>query len=430
MKFLFAGFIYAFLVLCACNLYAQEKNELPAIDTTKQNNSSVNPPKLFINCASWNCYQDFVRTELNFFDYVRDRFEADIQILIITQDNAAGGQQYTLTFIGQQKWLGQTDTLRFATKQADSDEMIRQKLVRHLKLGLVRFEMPAEFNDSVTIDFKKRSAEKAMVQQDRWNYWVFNLGTQGNLSGGSNQFNLWLNNYASAQRITNKSKLTFSANYSQNIQEYTIQGEKFSAKTENANGNVLYVKSLGEHWSVGGGYTFQSSVFRNYHALNQISPALEYNAFKTSENTKHQLRFLYQAGIRSQNYIEPTIFDLTHEVLPYQRLDVTLSLTRTWGSIRTNLSGFQFLHDASKYRVGLGIDFNWRVFEGFSINVSGNANYIKDQIFLPASVFDPTAVLLGARQLPSSFDYYTYFGISYTFGSINNSVVNPRFNDY
>ncbi|TAE07433.1 MAG: hypothetical protein EAZ95_18420 [Bacteroidetes bacterium] len=372
--------ITAFFVcifLCLSMGYAQnaENPSLPAEKLTPSN--TIVPPKLFLNCASWRCYEDFVRTELNFFDYVRDRFEADIQILIINQDNAAGGSQYTLTFIGQKNWAGKTDTLKFATKQADTDEIIRQKLVRFLKLGLIKYELPTELLDDITVDFKKRAVEQTMVKNDQWNYWVFQLGGQGNVNGGSK-----------------------------------------------------YVKSLGEHWSAGAGYVFRRSVFQNFNAMNQISPAVEYNAFKTSENTKHQLRFLYQAGIRTHNYLEPTIFEKSHENLPFQRLDVALNLTRTWGTIGAIVTGFQYLHDASKYRLSFGLDLNWRVFEGFSVNISGNASYVKDQVFLPASAFDPTTILLGARQLPSSFDYWTYFGVSYTFGSINNSVVNPRFNDY
>lgn len=421
------GLLFA---LFFCLGQASKAQNTPTEMLVKDNEQAVNPPKLFINCASWGCYEDFVRTELNFFDYVRDRFEADIQILIINQDNAAGGRQYTLTFIGQKKWEGQTEKLTFATKQADTEEIMRQKLVRYLKLGLIKFEMPIELADDIAIDFKKRAVEQTMVKNDKWNYWVFQLGTQGNLSGGSNQFNLWMSNYVSAQRITNQSKFIFSGNYNQNIQEFTVQGSKTRVKNENGSGSILYVKSLNEHWSIGGGYSFQHSIFTNYNALNQISPALEYNAFKTSENTKHQLRFLYQIGMRSHNYIEPTIFDLTHEVLPYQRLNINLSITRPWGSLGSNIRAFQYLHDARKYSIGAGLDLNWRVFEGFSINISSSATYIKDQINLRADQVDPSVIFLGGSQLASNFDYWTYFGVSYTFGSINNSVVNPRFNDY
>ena len=36
-------------------------------------------------------------------------------------------------------------------------------------------------------------------------------------------------------------------------------------------------------------------------------------------------------------------------------------------------------------------------------------------------------VLLRRRALLTGFQYFTHFGVSYTFGSIYNNVVNPRF---
>jgi hypothetical protein len=36
-------------------------------------------------------------------------------------------------------------------------------------------------------------------------------------------------------------------------------------------------------------------------------------------------------------------------------------------------------------------------------------------------------VLLRRRELATQFQYFTSFGLNYTFGSIYNNVVNPRF---
>ena len=38
-----------------------------------------------------------------------------------------------------------------------------------------------------------------------------------------------------------------------------------------------------------------------------------------------------------------------------------------------------------------------------------------------------TVVLLRQQQLKTSYRYFAYAGLSYTFGSIFNNVVNPRF---
>jgi hypothetical protein len=36
-------------------------------------------------------------------------------------------------------------------------------------------------------------------------------------------------------------------------------------------------------------------------------------------------------------------------------------------------------------------------------------------------------VLVNQRQLATSYRYYVFFGVSYTFGSIFSPIVNPRF---
>src|SRR4051812_48589581 len=73
-------------------------NQLRAQEQPNVISSSV--PKLYINCNG-NCYQDYVKTQLTLFDFVRDQALADIQVLIISRLNAGGGQLYTLRFIGQ-----------------------------------------------------------------------------------------------------------------------------------------------------------------------------------------------------------------------------------------------------------------------------------------------------------------------------------------
>ena len=65
--------------------------------------------------------------------------------------------------------------------------------------------------------------------------------------------------------------------------------------------------------------------------------------------------------------------------------------------------------------------------KGLSLNVGGGASWIRDQIYLPKGEASRDDVLVRQRQLATSYDYYLYFGVSYTFGSIYNNIVNPRF---
>jgi hypothetical protein len=68
-----------------------------------------------------------------------------------------------------------------------------------------------------------------------------------------------------------------------------------------------------------------------------------------------------------------------------------------------------------------------RLKKGLSLNVGGGGSWIRDQIYLPAGDATTEEILVRQRQLATSYSYSVYFGVSYTFGSIFNNVVNPRF---
>ena len=51
----------------------------------------------------------------------------------------------------------------------------------------------------------------------------------------------------------------------------------------------------------------------------------------------------------------------------------------------------------------------------------------RDQIYLPRGAASTEEILLRQRQLLTGYQYFFEFGFSYTFGSIFNNIVNPRF---
>jgi hypothetical protein len=59
--------------------------------------------------------------------------------------------------------------------------------------------------------------------------------------------------------------------------------------------------------------------------------------------------------------------------------------------------------------------------------MSGSFAFVHDQISLPLGVSTLEDVLLQRKMQATDYSYYTYFGFTYTFGSIYNNVVNPRF---
>ncbi|NUR56216.1 MAG: hypothetical protein HOQ29_17375, partial [Acidobacteria bacterium] len=87
----------------------------------------------------------------------------------------------------------------------------------------------------------------------------------------------------------------------------------------------------------------------------------------------------------------------------------------------------QFLSDPSKYSVGAEGNLNVRLFKGFSFNISGDVVRPRDQIYLRRGTATTEEILLRQRQLATNYSYFLGFGVSYSFGSIFNNIVNPRF---
>ncbi len=132
-------------------------------------------------------------------------------------------------------------------------------------------------------------------------------------------------------------------------------------------------------------------------------------------------------GANRFDYDEQTIFGETEETRFDQALVLAADFTQPWGSIDTSLGGSTFLDDFSKNRLDLGGGVNLQLVKGLRFRVGGSASRVRDQIYLPAGNLTPEQILLRQRALATGFRYFGSVGISYTFGSIFNNVVNPRF---
>ena len=69
--------------------------------------------KIFLDCRY--CDDNYVRTEINYVNYVRDRKEADVHIQSTRLRTGSGGREYTVTFLGGRNFSGLNDTLTFAS---------------------------------------------------------------------------------------------------------------------------------------------------------------------------------------------------------------------------------------------------------------------------------------------------------------------------
>jgi len=150
------------------------------IDSISDTTISINKakPNVYIDCRY--CGFNYLRENVTFVNYVRDRHQADIHILVTSERTGSGGRKYMLEFIGQQDFDGMNDTLTTSSKEADTDDTIRKLLVKTIKLGLIRFAAKTPIADNLSITYSEPAKQEEIV--DKWDYWVFSISTYSSIN--------------------------------------------------------------------------------------------------------------------------------------------------------------------------------------------------------------------------------------------------------
>jgi hypothetical protein len=392
--------------------------------------------KIFIDCSNSYCDMNFIKTEINFVDYVLDYKAADVHALITQQANGGGGSQYQLIFFGQNNFKARKDTLRYNTKPNSTDFEIRDLLIKYLQLGLVPFVTQTAGIENITIQLKQiikgDSLTKTAPTKDRWNYWVFNINTNGSLSSDQVYKSFRYNGNLSASRITDQIKVRFNLSGGKNKTSYEFGDDstgitKIMVKNNNYDFFHEIVKSLSGHWSVGYDVDVSRSTFSNYKLRTLVKPALEYNFFPYKQVNNKLFTLRYGVDLISNQYFDTTLYLKTKETLFGQGLDAALAFNQKWGTINFSVNSHSYFNHPKYYNVGMGGGVNVRVTGGLSFNVFVFGSYQRDQIYLPKGEATEQEVLTRQRQLASNYTYFTFFGVSYRFGSKLNNFVNPRF---
>jgi hypothetical protein len=412
------GGLMILLVLAAATIQAQEPRPGPDIETLKKT-----APRIFIDCGS--CDIDYIKTEVTFVNYVRDRKEAQVHVLITTQATGSGGQEYLLSFLGQNEFQGVDDSVRYFANRTDTDDEIRRGLVHALKIGLAGYAARTPIAARLTVDYEAPPQTGAVI--DRWKNWVFSLSGDGYFQGEQSTSSDYWGLNLSANRITPDIKIRLGVSGSFNGNRYDYEDQTTKSTQENYSFNGLTVWSLGEHWSAGIALDVYSSTYENTLISIRPAPAVEFNVYPYSESSRRQLRFLYKVGLQDVRYREETIYYKTRETLWNESLSVTLDVKEKWGSVSTSLTGSHYFHGLTKYNLTLYGSVNLNLFKGLSAFVAGAGSRIHDQLSLIKGDASLDEILLHRRQLATGYNYFVMCGLSFTFGSIYTNVVNPRF---
>ncbi len=393
-----------------------------------------NAVKIFIDCQ--RCDMNYIRQHIPYVNYVRDVKEAEVYVLETRQNTGSGGSEYTFTFLGQGKYDGKNDTLAYATRPDDTDDHIREGRTNMMKMGLMRYVATTPLYEEVTIQHLGETVNQEVV--DRWNYWVFELETRPRLELEETLQEISWRNSFSISKVTPEWKLEFDYDYdytkTKRIEEEEIDSlgitEEVTEVYERSNQRLdnLIVKSLGDHWSAGIRFDISSSTFRNTKLNYKFFPSVEYNIFPYSESTRRQLRILYGAGYNYTRYNDTTIYEKIVDKLFQQQLQIAYQVQQKWGSINISLEGSNYFHDFDKNRLELEGSVRIRIVKGLSIELFGGVARIRDQLSLVKGE-DATAeeVYLRLRELATGYNIDGGLSLTYTFGSIYNNIVNPRF---
>jgi hypothetical protein len=171
--------------------------------------------KVFIDCSSDDCHADYLREEVELVDYVRDRKDADVHVLITSAETVARGLEYTLAFIGVGALQGTTRTLTVTTDASDTEDRIRRALASALTLGLLGYIAPGRVPPdlAITAELGVAPAQAGTPDTDPWKRWIFSLNGNGSIDSEESTSEEEWGLSIGADRITPDWKITVGANF-------------------------------------------------------------------------------------------------------------------------------------------------------------------------------------------------------------------------
>lgn len=386
------------------------------------------PVRVFLDCNS--CDFDYLRREIGFVSYVRERKAADVHILVTTQPTGSGGTEYVFKFIGLGRFLNIDDELKYVARQTQTADERRAGYSEILKLGLVRYVTSTGAANRLHLVYRPDAVgpPSSASLHDPWNFWTFRLRGSGAVSGEKSNKARNLNTLVAVNRTTEQWKVNLNGSLNFHTNEFTLSdGATLTDASHDHGLGGIVVKSLGEHWAAAGRGRIASTTFLNQKRASRLGGGIEYSVFPYAQSSRRELTFQVTANLNHLAYYEPTIYGKLRETVADAVFLTAFDVRQPWGSSGLSLETATYFHDLARHRIAASGDIDVRLFKGFSLSLDGSASRINDQLYLKAGAASDEEILLRRRQLATTYRYRFAVGISYTFGSIFNNVVNTRF---
>lgn len=383
---------------------------------------------VFLDCGF--CDEAFIRQEMTYVDYVRDREVADVHVLVTRQSTGAGGDAQTFDLIGRGPFRGVDYSTVYTTGPSATDAEAREGFLRTLQAALVPYLLQTAIAPRLRVVVEPLAtpeAGQAEPRDDPWNNWTFELYADGSADFESRQESFDTRYGVYVNRVTEDWKIQLRPFFNYNYDRFE-RSQGTITSTARRDGFTSYVvRSISPHWSVGGFGDVFTSTFDNVDLRYRLMPAIEYSVYPYREATRRQMTFAYRVGGSHITYRDTTIYEETEQLLPEQTLSAGYEVTQPWGRVDVGVDASQYLHDLERYSVRTGGRVEVRITQGLSVQVGGQLALIHNQLNLPKGDADLEEILLRRRQLETNYRGGLNFGLRYRFGSIYNNVVNTRF---
>jgi len=376
--------------------------------------------KAYIDCR---CDETYLKQETSFLEYVRDQDLADIEIFIRDERNPTGSRSFEIKIDGNNEYEEISSSSIAVGYANDTSSTLRDKLLNKLKLALVPFLDLANYDLNINVD---PSFKDLTVYDDKWKNWVFELsGSYNNDKEESRQTNRYEIEFE-IDKLTEDWRIGAEIRRNETNRKFFSNDNTYKSnrKTTSLNGRV--VRSITDHFSAGLFFGVFQNTYENIDLNRYIAPAIEYSFYPYKDVLSKEITLAYRIGTGKRNYIEKTIYGYEKQKLSSQTLSLNIRFRQKWGNISSYLNATQFLNDGTKKRFSLRSNLDIRIYEGLAVRFSGNINLIREQYSLAAGNTSIEDLLLQQREIAT--DYRTNFsiGLSYTFGSIYNSIINTR----
>ena len=125
--------------------------------------------RVFLDCQTFGCDFDLVRREIVWVDWIREREDSDVHLLV-TSTQTGAGTLFDMRFIGRGRFEGEDASLSHASSSTDTQDEVRRGLIERFRLGLVGYAGGTPAADFLRVEYTAPAAAPTDTpENDPWN---------------------------------------------------------------------------------------------------------------------------------------------------------------------------------------------------------------------------------------------------------------------